>query len=290
MGATSLRLVQVDVFSDRPLAGNAAAVLLDADGLDEGTMQAIARETNLSETVFLLAPRAGGDYRARIFTTRREIAFAVHPTLAAAHVFAGERGDGASALTQECGVGSVAVTREPGASGWWARVPTPRFGRAALDRAEAASLLGLATHEIAERPPERVAAGPGWIMIETSGADALARLDPDHRAMARASGRLGAVGFTVFARDPAPGVDARMRAFAPAEGIYEDPGCGSCAGSLAALLLRDEAFAGRREPFVFEQGGEIGRPGRLLARQRPDGLFVGGETVSVLRGAFEIGV
>jgi PhzF family phenazine biosynthesis protein len=290
MTNVTLSLVQVDVFTSRPLSGNAAAIVFDADGLDGATMQAIARETNLSETVFVLAPYEGGDYRARIFTTRREIAFAVHPTIAAAHAVAEQRGLASGGLVQECDIGLVPVARGQDVPGWAARVPEPRFSPVDLDRFEAADCLGLAHDHISVRPIERVATGPHWIMIELTSPDALSRLDRDHRAMARVSRRCEAVGFTVFVRNPAPGVDAHLRAFAPAEGIFEDPVCGSCAGSLAALLSRDDPHAGRAAPFLFEQGREIGRPGQLYARVRPDGLVVGGEAVSVLRGTLDIGV
>jgi PhzF family phenazine biosynthesis protein len=288
MTNVTLRLVQVDAFTSRPLSGNAAAIVFGAEGLDQATMQAIARETNLSETVFVLAPHEGGDYRARIFTTRREIAFAVHPTIAAAHAVAEQRGLASGGLVQECGVGLVRVERDQDFPGWAARVPESRFAPIELDRVEAADCLGLGHDDISARPIERVATGPDWIMIELSNLDALGRLDRDHRAIARVSRRCEAVGFAVFVRDPVPGVDARMRAFAPAEGIFEDPVCGSCAGSLAALLYRDDPLAERAVSFLFEQGSEIGRLGRLYARMRPDGLIVGGEAVSVLRGTLDI--
>jgi PhzF family phenazine biosynthesis protein len=132
-------------------------------------------------------------------------------------------------------------------------------------------------------------AGVPWAMIELTHPSLLASLQLDHRRIADATRRNRAVGITVFARTPGSAAIARMRSFAPAEGIYEDPVCGSCAGSLASLLRRDDPALAALPEFLFEQGLEIGRTGCVRVIARDGGtLAVGGGAVTVMRGQLAI--
>src|ERR1700692_1025704 len=142
--------VQVDAFSSRPLYGNPAAVVFDADEIPPATMQKIAREMNLSETVFMQTPtREQADYRARIFTPRNELPFAGHPTIEAAHAFL-ERYPGkaktAQLLRQECGIGIVPVEILSSPAGPLLQMTqaVPKFREAGLSRVTVARMLGCA--------------------------------------------------------------------------------------------------------------------------------------------------
>lgn len=286
---TRPEIFQVDVFSGAALAGNPAAVVFGGHTLSDERMQAIARETNLSETVFMAPPSKGGDYAIRTFTTRREIPFAVHPSIAAAHAFAEASGFTGAKLRQECAIGLVEVQHDERLSGWCTDVPAAQFRIADLEVEEAASLLGLTISNIAPRRPEVVATGVPWLMIELMEAELLRSLDLDYRGITVATRRNRAVGITVFARVLSFRSIARMRSFAPAEGIFEDPVCGSCAGALAALLRRDDPLIAILPLIGIEQGYEIGRPGHVSVLVREDGIAVGGQAVTVMRGQLELG-
>lgn len=284
---THPELLQVDVFSDIALSGNAAAVVFGAEGFSDATLQAIARETNLSETVFILAPQSGGDYRARIFTTRREIPFAGHPTLAATHAYAQMSEFSAGLLKQECGAGIISVTGSLQQREWFVALPQSRITSTSLDSGETAQLFGLDKTAAVSGPVEIAAAGVPWLMLELVDTSALAMVKPDFSKIAAATRVLGAVGITIWSRNPETGIDARLRTFAPAEGIYEDPVCGSCAGALAALLLREST---KPQILTFEQGIEIGRKGTMTVRKQKDGgLVLGGICTTVLKGHLDLG-
>lgn len=277
------RLVVVDVFAPAPLTGNPAAVVLGAGALGDAALQAIARETNLSETVFLLAPREGGDYRARIFTTRREIPFAGHPSLAAAHAFSELSGLVARPLVQECGLGRISVAPGSQPGEWRVGLPEPRLLEPEVAPTDLGAALGLSEADLGPARPLIGATGVPWLLVEIARAADLARIEPDHRRIATTTRAAGSVGLVAFARDPQPGISASLRAFAPAEGIYEDPVCGSCGGALAALFLAQGEGMGSR--FVFAQGDEIGRPGRMTVTREPDGaLVLSGHCITVLDG------
>jgi PhzF family phenazine biosynthesis protein len=141
--------VHVDAFTHRPLYGNPAAVVFDADGIPAETMQKVAREMNLSETVFILKPtRPDADYRARIFTPMSELPFAGHPTVAAAHSVLARFPDKANAtlLRQECGIGIVPIEVIPTATGKLLRMTqaAPTYRETGLSRATVARMLGCA--------------------------------------------------------------------------------------------------------------------------------------------------
>jgi PhzF family phenazine biosynthesis protein len=293
----------VDVFASRPLSGNPAAVVFGGGDLSADTMQAIAREANLSETVFVFAATSSAaDYGARIFTTRREIDFAGHPTLAAAHAVACHDGTLASAkktrIVQECRIGLVAIElrANPPPARFLVRLPAATRSETGLRATELAPMLGLTVDRFAQTRFPVVATGVPWLLVQVRSVEDLARLDVDHMRVARITRSVGAVGLSVFARHAGPGVVARLRSFAPAEGIYEDPVCGSCHGATVAYLLAEGDCArpppGGRISFFMQQGHELSRPGlvEVMAEARGDDcvLFLGGDCITVLKGRLSI--
>jgi trans-2,3-dihydro-3-hydroxyanthranilate isomerase len=276
------RYLLLDVFSDVPLAGNQLAVLPDGTGLSDRQMQAIAREFNLSETVFLLPTDDDADALARIFTPRAELPFAGHPILGSAAVvgWALER-ETVRLLT---GVGQVPV--DIGTDRAWRafgrmQQPIPSWQRFP-DSEALLSALGV---EGSGLPVEVYENGPRHVFIELASENAVAAVRPDAGALAA----FGEIGVSCFAGH---GQRWKTRMFAPGMGISEDPATGSAAGPLALHLARHG-----RVPFGEEiqirQGQEIDRPSLLLARvvgspERIQQIEVGGSVVLVGAGTLQI--
>lgn len=292
----ALRFAQIDVFTTQPLQGNPAVVVFDAGALSAATMQALAREMNVSETVFLSPPRhAEADYRLRIFTPRSELAFAGHPTIAAAHAWLQERAVAISAprtLRQECGIGVIPVEVEPDADGPFFRVRqvTPEWFDAPLSREQCAAMLGCRYGDLPELPLQVVSTGVRWLVVPLTAPEVVATLRPDPVAIERHCREIGAVGLTAFAcLGPLPRDGVRVRSFAPGEGVPEDPVCGSGNGSVAAYVARFLARGARAIEYVAQQGTEAGRPGRVRVRAWRDAdavwsIEIGGHAVRVLEG------
>jgi trans-2,3-dihydro-3-hydroxyanthranilate isomerase len=272
-----------DVFTDRPLAGNALAVFTQADGLDDATMQALAREMNLSESAFVLRPTtAQADARIRIFTPTMELPFAGHPTLGSAFVLAAPKQSQVIRLETARGIVVIRLTREAGRITFgWMNQPLP--GIAPFPAS--AQLLGALGVQASGLPVELYDNGPQYVFVELDSPQAVAALRPD---MARLEA-LGSFAFTTYARS---GARWKARVFAPGEGIPEDPATGAAAGPLALHLARH----GRvrfGETIVIEQGVEIGRPSTLHAcaigsDDRVERVEVGGSAVVVASGKFKL--
>ncbi|MBU9477053.1 PhzF family phenazine biosynthesis protein [Burkholderia multivorans] len=286
--------VQVDAFTHRPLYGNPAAVVFDADEIPAETMQKIAREMNLSETVFILKPTTpDADYRARIFTPMNELPFAGHPTVAAAHSVLARYPDKANAtlLRQECGIGIVPVEVLPSPNGKLLRMTQggPAYQDAGLSRETVADMLGCAESDLSDSPFEVVSTGVPWLIVELSRFKAISELNPDQGLIARQCKALRAAGLTVFVerRDGGP-VRIRVRTFAPGEGVPEDPVCGSGNGSVAAFIARHKHPGEASGSYVAEQGIEIGRDGEVHALWERDAdalrIRIGGEAVIAASG------
>jgi trans-2,3-dihydro-3-hydroxyanthranilate isomerase len=279
----SFRYVVADVFTDTPLSGNPVAVFTDGRDLDGVTMQALAKELALSETVFVLPPRAAdADVRIRIFTPVSELPFAGHPTLGTAFVLGGPLQKIVIRLETEAGVVPVELEREGAEIRFgWMDQPIPTWQPAA-EADELLALLGLAASGL---PIEFYDLGPGHVYVELESAAAVAALSPDFGAL----GRLMAAGVNCFARD---GERWKNRMFAPRQGVAEDPATGSAAGPLAIHLARHGRIAFGEEIEIV-QGVEIGRPSRLFAvaegsPERIERLRVGGWAVLVARGEFSL--
>jgi trans-2,3-dihydro-3-hydroxyanthranilate isomerase len=277
----SFRYVVCDVFTDVPLAGNQLAVFTDARDLTTEDMQALARETNFSETVFVLPPSSpDADVRIRIFTPAVELPFAGHPTLGTAFVLGGPLSKIVIRIETGAGVVPVELERE-GARIVFGRMeqPIPAF-EAVADPEPIFAALGVSGSGL---PVERYDLGPGHVYIELGSPAEVAALQPDIGALARATPD----GVNCFARD---GERWKTRMFAPNHGVIEDPATGSAAGPLAVHLARHGriAFGDRIE---IKQGAEINRPSTLYAEAHgsPDDIqrvVVGGSAVTVARGQF----
>ena len=296
--ARRFSMLTVDVFSERPLAGNPLAVFLDGGDLADAEMQAIAREMNLSETTFVLpAEVAGADYRVRIFTPKSELPFAGHPTLGTAFALL-ESGRiparGAEfRLRQQtfAGVQPIDVSTRDGRRTFTMTLPPPRF-EPAPPRAELARALRVDEKEI-DGEPASVIVGVGWHVVPLRSLDVVRDLEPDLARIAAIEQRTGRA-VTVFCREAEdPSCAVRVRSFAPFAGIPEDPVCGSGNGCVGAWLAR---ASGAREPLAYraEQGIEMGRDGRASVRVEPDGegwrVQVGGGAVRVLAGELRLPV
>jgi trans-2,3-dihydro-3-hydroxyanthranilate isomerase len=269
------RFATLDVFTRRPLAGNPLAVVLDAEGLDDAAMQAIAREFNLSETVFVLGPE-DAHHRAslRIFTPGRELPFAGHPTVGTAVLLAlkdTSRPADAVAFGLEERIGTVAcVVEVEGERAGHARFRVPRLPRIwgeGRDPAQAAWALGLDPHEIGfgRHVPSRHTAGVDFDFVPVATLDAVGRASPAGEGFAKVFGeeseRPAAYVYTQQTTHAGHHFHARM--FAPSFGIGEDPATGSAAAAFAGVLMQFEPLGDGEHSFVIEQGYEMGRPSEI---------------------------
>ena len=272
----------LDVFTDTPLEGNQLAVFTDPADLSDDLMQRAARELNLSETVFLVAPEADADARLRIFTPVSELPFAGHPVLGSAFVIAERTGADEVRLQTGAGVIQLSLTRENGELVYGEMeqpIPQPE------PFAAAEALLAALGVEQSELPIELYRNGPTFVYVALSDERAVAALRPDMRALEA----LGSLGASCFA---ATGTRVKARMFGPALGVDEDPATGSAAGPLAVHLVRHGRVK-YGERIEISQGTEIGRPSLLRARVQgsPEGIervLVGGSAVLVARGEYRL--
>ena len=267
------------MFTDIPYFGNPVAVVLGADGLSSEQLQRFARWTNLSETTFVLAPRASGaDYRVRIFTPTAELPFAGHPTLGTCHAWleAGGRPAG-DAVVQECGAGLITVRRTlrggPGLA--FAAPPLVRSGPvedAVTERV--ARALNIARDDMVDIA--WADNGPGWVAVLLASAEAVLAVRP------------GDVDLDIGIAGPYPDGSPEaleVRAFSPQVSSVEDPVTGSLNASLGQWLLA----AGRiTAPYVASQGTAMGRRGRVHVSCDDGQVWVGGGTVTCLSGTVEL--
>lgn len=279
--------VLLDVFADAPLEGNPLAVFTDARGVSERDMQRLARELNLSESVFVFPAAQGGDACVRIFTPAVEMPFAGHPVLGAGIVVARELGKGEVVLETLAGLVPVRVREAAGdsaplvASGWMEQ-PAPTWEPYSRE-VELLAALGV---ERSGLPVEVYCNGPLHVYVALDSHAAVAALAPDMGALAR----LGRVQANCFA---GAGKHWKTRMFAPALGVPEDPATGSAAGPLAVHLCRHGWIASGEE-IEISQGVEIGRPSLLYAwarcaDERIERVEVGGSAVIIGRGELSLG-
>jgi trans-2,3-dihydro-3-hydroxyanthranilate isomerase len=272
------RYVVADVFTDTPLQGNQVAVFTNAQEIPEHQLQALAREINYSETVFVYPPRGDGHVAIRIFTPATELPFAGHPTLGAAFVLAGPLQ--LIQIVLETGRGPVAVLLErEGARISFGRMQQPPPTIAPFEHADAAlaALGGLSS----SLPVELYDNGVPHVYVALDSRDDVAALQPDLGALAA----VGPYGFNCFAGD---GKEFKTRMFAPGLGVNEDPATGSAAGPLALHLARHGRIAFGDEIEVV-QGEEILRRSVLYATAHSEEhIEVGGSAVIVARGEFQL--
>jgi trans-2,3-dihydro-3-hydroxyanthranilate isomerase len=286
----------LDVFTDRRFGGNPLAVVLDARGIDDATMQSIAREFNYSETTFVLPPSDPAHAaHVRIYTPGGELPFAGHPTVGTAFALAslGRIAADVRDIVFEEGIGPVPVSIERDADGSVGRctlttAQPPAFVEA-IDGPEAAAMLGL-THDAVRSSPEVWSCGVPFLVVPLASIDHLsaARLDlPRWRELLdRRSTQ------KVYPIAPAGTNSLRVRMFAPGLGVAEDPATGSAAAALAGWLARNFGDDGPQHWQIL-QGGEIGRPSTIALDYDQAGgsatrVRVGGRAVMLARGTLTV--
>jgi len=280
--------LQLDVFTARPYYGNPLAVVLEAADLDSAAMQRLANWTNLSETIFLLPPTTPqADYRVRIFTPRSELPFAGHPSVGAAWaaVASGRVPPGKRELVQECAAGLLPVRVEGDGDGRRIQVRAPR-PQLNPPQPELLDTVGAALGVRPLAAPRNILCGPWWLVCDLGEAAAVRGLRPDLERVAAVSRPLGAIGISVFGREPA-GAEAQyaVRAFCPGDGIAEDPVTGSANACIAAYLHASGPTAGRTLRYRASQGRELGRDGLLDVAVDADGeVSIGGQCVCCVEG------
>ena len=277
---TRFAFTQVDVFTDRALLGNPLAVVHGADGLDDERMQAFARWTNLSETAFLLAPsEPGADYRVRIFTPGGELPFAGHPTLGSCHAWLahGGRPRTAGRVVQECGVGLVTVRLGAGQPAFAA----PLLSIEEVEPAVLSAVLGaLSLRHDQVRAARWLDNGPRWLGLLLGSAAEVLAVEPDHAAL-RHLAKVGLIG----AHAPGSACEFEVRAFAAPVGVDEDPVTGSLNAGFAGWLI-DAGLA--RASYRVAQGTRLGRAGRVSLAREAGTVWVGGASVTCIRGEVEL--
>ena len=286
------RFVTLDVFTDTRFAGNPLAVVLDSDGLDTVAMQTIAREFNLSETVFVRPPEASASRaRLRIFTPAKELPFAGHPTVGTAVLMARMDGGGQRDFVLEETIGPVACrARSTGPDGGHAAFDLPRLPAKEADepdRQAMAASLGLEPDDIGldALPTERWSAGNPFSFVPLRGLDAMSRCAVDRAHFDRTF--TGAFLFCRETRSARHSFHARM--FAPAFGILEDPATGSAVAAFAGYLAAHGGYADGEHVIGIEQGYEMGRPSVIeltirMAGGALTGASIAGDAVVVLEG------
>ena len=300
--------VQLDVFTQTPLTGNPLAVFTDARGLDDGEMQAVAREMNLSETTFIL-PRdplteARQGTKVRIFTVAEELPFAGHPTLGTAlHLYAlgfSPGSEQSAEITLDLKAGKIPVhftansenagrNRVDGQVFGEMRQRDPEFG-VTLSREKVARVLGIAAAEI-PWPIQSVSTGLPFTIVAFRSPETLANLKFPHWQAEEILRDSGAKFFYFLCperRDKSL-LEARSRMF-----FYggEDPATGSAAGCAASWMVQ-RGIANSDEQVVIRQGVEMGRPSEIYVRATKDGervtnVRVGGYAVELLRGTMSL--
>jgi trans-2,3-dihydro-3-hydroxyanthranilate isomerase len=284
----------VDVFTDRPLEGNSLAVFSDATGLDDITMAKIAQELNLSETTFVFpSVRKDCAARVRIFTPRREMDFAGHPTIGTGFVLLHE-GKIAAGIEHVCleeNVGPVPIRVQTGERPMvWLRTPPIEFGRC-YDPMLCANVLGLAQTDMLEIVPQLASAGNPTVLVAIRNKEAVDRAWLDLGGIKALKGQ-DREPVCVFVFAPTP-EGAYSRMFAPEYGIPEDPATGSSTGPLAAFMMRHgliSTIAGTR--FVSEQGTKMGRRSLLHVEIHgeagKDGIDVGGHVTLIAEATMSL--
>ncbi len=294
----------LDVFTDRRFCGNPLAVVEGAEPFSAREMQAIAREFNLSETVFLGAPRDPVHSASlRIFTPERELPFAGHPTVGAAALLAETRAGDALArngvvVVLEAGVGPLRCETFTGRKGvTYAECALPMTPCAAGPPPSPQALaeaLSLAVEDIGfdGHVPSAFAAGPAFVFAPVRSRDALDRARRAPEAFAAALG--DAAGVFLYTRetvDPAAAIHARM--LAHGLGFEEDPATGSAAAAFAAVALAFERPEDGAHELFIEQGYAMGRPSRITLRMSVENaalarVAIGGQVVRVGEGRLRL--
>lgn len=291
---------QLDVFTDRVLGGNALAVFPEAAGISGEVMQALARETNLSETTFITArDHAEHVYTVRIFTPYREIPFAGHPTIGTAWLLFAEPGVDSDEITLDLKVGHVPVRVDRGG-----KLPLVHFAPPQLSAGEIVDdaelltrLYGLEAADLAldRSPAQIITYGISFLILPVRSREALERVSIDLGALHELADRHGCDLVTAFSMDAYQrGSMASTRVFAPLLGVPEDPATGSSASCLAFYLRHHGLIPDCGDDWLrLDQGYSIARPSLIYLRANQDAggtisVNIGGHVIQAASGEFTI--
>jgi trans-2,3-dihydro-3-hydroxyanthranilate isomerase len=283
----------VDVFTTEALEGNALAVFTDASQIDETIMQKIAREMNLAETTFVLPPESPDcAARVRIFTPKKEMTFAGHPTIGTSFVLLDEGAiHNRDFFCLEEKVGPVQIWVEHGERPMiWLRTPPISEGRI-FDRSLCAQALGIETDDLLDVDPQLLNAGNPTLLVGLKNEAAVDRAWLDSQGMRILTDGEGEQ-FCVFVfSQTSEGVYSRM--FAPEYGVPEDPATGSSTGPLAAFMIKHGLLTGASNTrFISEQGTKMGRRSllhvRIAGNKQGEGIYVGGHVTATAEGRMRL--
>lgn len=286
------RYVQLDVFADRPGAGNPLAVVLDAEGLDEAAMQAIARWTRLPETTFVFpAASEDNDYRIRIFSPRREVPFAGHPSVGTAHAVL-EAGlavprDGVLVQDGIAGKLPLRVAGEGRKRTIAVRTPKARVLETA-DPGDPRLHDALAGLPLGALPPALMDGGRRWWLAELRNETSLRAAAPNWDAIGRLAQNTDSMGLCVFARSDDPVYYLAVRAWVGAPAQFEDAASGAANATLAAWLASRDALPGDTGFYRISQGREVGHDAIIELQVDDDGqVWSGGRVITVVSGRID---
>jgi len=282
------RALLVDAFTEEPLAGNAAGVVPDADGLSPAQMQAVAAELGASETAFLL-PAGSADRRVRYFTPTTEVDLCGHATIAA-HAHLQDVGTiDAGEHTLETNVGVLTIEVDPDGRVWMTQ-DDPEVRQVDLDPDGVADALGIdaGAFEVDGLPFAYATTGLPFLVVPVRLLSDLGGAEPDMDAVAAIAEAVDAVGVYAFTFDALEGESTlHGRMWAPGAGVPEDPVTGTASGAVGAYLRRFEAFDAMPDVMVFEQGDFVDRPGRV-AVAIGEAVRVGGYAATALDGELSV--
>ena len=286
------RYVQLDVFASRPGDGNPLAVVLEAQGLDDATMQAIARWTRLPETTFVFPPTTPeATHAIRIFSPRREVPFAGHPSVGTAYALldAGLVTPRDGLLVQQGIAGNLPLRVHGEGAARTVAVRTPRARvqeiAAADDTRLAAALAGL---QLGALPPVQMDGGRRWWLVELASEAHLRSAEPDWDAIAALAEASDSMGLFVYARSTDPVYYYAVRAFVGAPARFEDAASGAANATLAAWLAERDALPSSGGFYRVSQGREVGHDAIIELTVDADGeVWSGGRAATVVTGMLE---
>lgn len=288
---------QVDVFTQVPFKGNPVAVIMDATSLSVEDMKAIAIWTNLSETTFVFPPTdpSTADYLVRIFTpSGSELPFAGHPTVGTSYALleAGLVTPHDGKLVQECGAGliNLTVTKDDTFKSFTISFETPKRPIIKITEDQILEIEDLISSPISRFPPPSIVdVGPKWVVAKLPSVQEVLNVKPDFAKMAQHDQQMDVAGLIVFGYYSEDPNHVEVRAFAPADGVNEDPVCGS--GNASVMSLIKEHYSGdycTPVKLASTQGQILGRDGHLQLEFTRDKVLVGGHAVTCIDGAINI--
>lgn len=289
---TTRRFLQLDVFAPRPGTGNPLAVVLDADGLDDAAMQAIARWTRLPETTFISAPTIpGASYRIRMFAPQKEVPFAGHPSVGSAHAVleAGIAAPVDGQLIQDGIAGPLPLRISEHGGVRTIAIRTPRAAVAEVVGAGDPRLQpAISGWPLGELPPVLMDGGRRWWLVEVADEASLRGLAPEWDAIATLAESTGAMGVFAYARSHGEDYQLVVRAFVGNGRRFEDAASGAANAVLAAWLDERNALPGIGKRYTASQGREVGHDARLELYIDEDGeVWSGGQVQTVIRGTID---